>query len=666
MLLFLETCVCQNIVVVFHEFFIPSSIFAFWHQGLFCFVELYLKLVSFLALIRFVWEMPEKVAVSQKQWILSSPMHQWRFGVLTALVFIGMVAVWSIDGCTIKNLVEAWRLQKERFVLIRNANVTQIVGNHTSLATSNPLAHIQFLNLTSQIPEANLSATYKTHKGANFTSQHSNYSAQRPPGVVLSKELVWLSAELEPNLTTKLLARWLAPGGERCKDWRTVAISIPGLDDKNGSFVELSAGEIHEFVFHALDESGKFRCSGGDYFETDLSGDSWKSRPLVKDFDNGSYSVSLQVHPDFAGLYNLSVILLYRHFEGLRFSPGRFVFDKQMIHVPVRFSRGKVTLPALKTCQMSDFDRNVWSGRWTRHGKNDACEISYDGRYRCLPADFPCQSPWCDGALGKIESNGWVYSTHCSFRIFTGDSAWNCLKDRWIFFWGDSNHVDTIRNMLNFVLDLPDVHSVPRRFDKRFSNPRNASQTVRITSIFNGHSNDTMNYQGLDSLREEGFRNLLKKFFSESTVPDTMIMNSGLHDGVHFHNIRGFAQSATYAASFWKEVMESVKERGLVVPRIFYRNTVSTGGYARSLAFNPSKMEAFNGVLLDQLRQAGLVSGVIDNFDMTNPWHFDNRCNDGVHYGRAPLKMKWRDGQIGHQYFVDLMLGHVLLNAMCV
>ena len=71
------------------------------------------------------------------------------------------------------------------------------------------------------------------------------------------------------------------------------------------------------------------------------------------------------------------------------------------------------------------------------------------------------------------------------------------------------------------------------------------------------------------------------------------------------------------------------------------------------------------GVVLEKLKQSGVVSGVIDNFDMTFPWHFDNRCNDGVHYGRAPAKMKWRDGQIGHQYFVDLMLAHVLLNALC-
>nr|KYP58185.1 hypothetical protein KK1_004478 [Cajanus cajan] len=262
-------------------------------------------------------------------------------------------------------------------------------------------------------------------------------------------------------------------------------------------------------------------------------------------------------------------------------------------------------------------------------------------------------------------SNGWVYSTHCSFKLYSAESAWNCLKNRWIFFWGDSNHVDTIRNMLNFVLDLPEIHAVPRRFDMNFSNPKEPSQTVRITSIFNGHWNETQNYLGLDSLRDEGFQDLLRKYFSEDTIPDTVIMNSGLHDGVHWRNIRAFSAGADYAASFWGDVMKAVRQRGLAWPRVFYRTTVATGGYARSLAFNPNKMEVFNGVLLEKLKQAGVVSGVIDNFDMTFPWHFDNRCNDGVHYGRAPAKMKWRDGEIGHQYFVDLMLAHVLLNALC-
>ncbi|KAF5752306.1 hypothetical protein HS088_TW01G00214 [Tripterygium wilfordii] len=651
--------------------------------------------------------MPEKGVILQfpNSWTLrSSPFLQWRLPILTAFVLVAMVVVWSIDGCTIKSFIETRRF-KQDYVPVRSntptKNLTETAENSTPSATniqvnlarkpSNVTNETQFIDYrpisvqnSSGFEDFEVSTNVTKFSDFNPVSVQNSTGFSQSPLVstnvtevkdyrpvsaqnssVFSRnpQVLWLSDELEPNLTANLLSRWLAPGGEPCRDSRTVQISVPGLD--GGDLVKLSAGDSHEFVFQALDESGNARCLGGDYFETDLSGEAWKSRPVVKDFGNGSYSISLQVHQDFAGDYNVTIILLFRHFEGLKFSPGRFAFDKELRRIPIRFIRSETLLPELQICQKSDFNKDVWVGRWTRHGKNDDCQISNDGRYRCLAPDFPCQSPWCNGSLGLLESNGWVYSTHCSFRLFSSESAWNCLRNRWIFFWGDSNHVDTIRNMLNFVLDLPDIHSVPRRFDMNFSNPRDPSQTVRITSIFNGHWNETGNYQGLNSLQDEGFRNLLWKYFSEATVPDTVIMNSGLHDGVFWHNIRGFSHGAEYAVSFWKEVMDSVRQRGLVVPQIFYRTTVATGGYARTLAFNPNKMEAFNRVVLDKLKQAGLVSGTIDDFDMTFPWHFDNRCNDGVHYGRAPLKMKWRDGEIGHQYFVDLMLAHVLLNTLC-
>ncbi|KAB1214253.1 hypothetical protein CJ030_MR5G023166 [Morella rubra] len=608
--------------------------------------------------------MPEKAGNSLPLNLLiprSSPLLHWRFGVLTVLVFVGMVVVWSVDGCTMKSFLEGWRLRQD-YITTKNTRPANLSQTHQSslLKTSTVLAN-ETQNQTS-IPNH-----FNIHIPEPLSVQNSTGVPQKPAQTTLHHKalpsLRWVSAELEPNLTSNLLARWLAPGGEPCKDSKTVQIAIPGLD--GGKLIDLSAGEIHEFDFQALDESGNPRCLGGDFFETDLSGDSWKSRPLVKDFRNGSYSVSLQVHPDFAGDYNLTIILLFRHFEGLKFSPPRFVFDKELRKIPIRFYRTLVQLHELQTCEKTDFSTDIWSGRWTRNGKNDDCPVGNDGRYRCLAPEFPCQRPWCSGSLGLLESNGWVYSAHCAFRLFLPDSAWNCLKNRWVFFWGDSNHVDTIRNMLNFVLDLPEVPSVPRRFDMNFSNPKDPTQSVRITSIFNGHWNEMGNYEGLNSLQDEGFRILLKKYFSEDTVPDTVIMNSGLHDGVKWRNFRAFCAGADYAASFWKEVMESVKQRGLAVPKVFYRTTVATGGYARSLAFNPNKMEVFNWVLLEKLKRAGVVSGVIDNFDMTFPWHFDNRCNDGVHYGRAPIKMKWRDGQIGHQYFVDLMLVHVLLNALC-
>ncbi|KAJ6725399.1 CYTOCHROME P450 FAMILY PROTEIN [Salix purpurea] len=618
--------------------------------------------------------MPEKG--DSQSWIFhrSNFVLQWRLHVLAAFVFLGMVIIGSIDGGTIRSIVESRRSTKQYLTKKTHTqhpftNLTQqqeILRNFSAITkngtTSTPLAQESndkkpltqnpLMNLTRQQETLqNFSTVTKNGTTDTYTrvppssnmvlnnnenvSFAQNYSDGVLENLVSGRNgsdgsVKWLSTELEPNLTENLLSRWLAPGGEPCRESRTVEIVIPGLDGKD--LIELTAGDSHEFRFQALDESKNLVCSGGDYFETDLSGEAWKSRPLVRDFGNGSYSILLQVHPDFAGDYNLTLILLYRHFLGLKFSPWRFVFDKQLRKFRIKFVKGGTRLPKIGTCEKSDFNRDLWLG---------------------------------SGSLGMLESNGWVYSSHCSFRLFSADSAWNCLKNRWVFFWGDSNHVDTIRNTLNFVLDLPQISSVPRRFDLNFSNPKDASQTVRITSIFNGHWNETMNYEGFNSLMDEGFRSLLKKYFSEDTVPDTIIMNSGLHDGVHWRNLRAYSEGAGFAASFWKEVMDSVRQRGLAVPRIFYRTTIATGGYAKSLAFNPNKMEAFNWVALDKFRRAGLVSGVIDNFDMTFPWHFDNRCNDGVHYGRPLAKMKWRDGEIGHQYFVDFMLAHVLLNALC-
>ncbi|WCJ23672.1 hypothetical protein M5689_005686 [Euphorbia peplus] len=617
--------------------------------------------------------MPEKLGIvpPPSPWLLrSNPLLQWRFHLLTVLVFIGMVTIWSVDASTVKDFIESWRFKQQYLgeKLFKPPNLAhedqipqRVLPQPSYSLVNNSIVAQNFTDGNLQISSVNTDEKEKEkeeEEEARVSPEPNIAPTQNYP-----VESEWLSTVLEPDFSVNLLSRWLAPGGSPCKDSPTADIVVFDLDGHDS--IELAAGKTHEFVFQAVDESGNRRCSGGDYFETDLSGEWWKSRPLVKDFGNGSYSFSVQVHPDFTGDYNLTVILLFRHFEGLKFSTTRFVFNKELRKVQIKFVKSNYELPKLELCEKSDFGKDLWTGRWTRHGKNDDCRISNDGRYRCLSRDYPCRNPWCDGSLGALESNGWVYSSHCSFRLFKGDSAWNCLKNRWIFFWGDSNHVDSIRNLLNFVLDLPEIKSVPRRFDMHFTNPKDASQSVRITSIFNAHWNETLNYQGLNSLRDKGFRDLLKKYFSEETVPDTIIMNSGLHDGIFWQNIRRFSGGVDYAVSFWNEVMESIKQRGLVPPQIIYRTTIATGGYARELAFNPSKMEAFNWMVLDKFRKAGLITSVVDNFDMTFPWHYDNRCNDGVHYGRAPAKMKWRDGEIGHQYFVDLMLVHVLLNVLC-
>ncbi|KAK4425732.1 hypothetical protein Salat_1767200 [Sesamum alatum] len=596
--------------------------------------------------------MPEKAA--NFAWVLRSTNTMvlgWLKMILMVGTFLGILIVWRIDGF--------------------NANIFQKGFLVMKLKDSEILSQQQAdLNLTHQTPakthENNLDSTLDPINLAQFCPQVPENLTKNQASNSTSTPIVlpWISAEFEANYSSNLLTRWLTPGGEPCKDSRTVDIRVLDLDGNNN--IELSTGDVHEFVFQALDDSGMPHCLGGDYFETDLSGEKWKSRPPIRDLGNGTYTFSLQVHPDFAGDYNLTIILLFRHYEGLKFSPARFVFDRVLRVVPIKFHKSASQLQEIRQCKKSDYSKDVWSGRWTRHARNDSCPISDDGRYRCQEPSFLCQHPWCDGPLGLLESNGWVYSTHCSFKLFSTEEARNCLNNRWIFWWGDSNHCDTIRNILNFILDVHDVLVVPRVFDMNITNPRNPSQVVRFTSIFNGHPNATGNYQGLNSLINPEYRQMLKGYFSQDVIPDTIIMNSGLHDGVYWSNIRSFVGGANYAATFWAEVVKEVRERGVVPPEIIYRTTVATGGYARSLAFNPHKMEAFNGIVLDKLRQHGVLDKVIDDFDMTYPWHYDNRCNDGVHYGRAPLKMKWRDGQIGHQYFVDLMLGHVLMNALCI
>lgn len=614
--------------------------------------------------------MPEKAANFAWFFRPSNPMVNGWFKVLVMTVLLGILVVWSIDGLFLGSL-------QRDFLLLRFNNSKRLTQKFKDLSFDDvprlrPSSGKPSQNLSDTLmdvvrtpeilPPAPLLSIGKQLNSSNFSNpvlNESNYQRDLAEPLILS----WISAELEANYSSKVLSGWLAPGGEPCKDSRTVDIRIPGLDDQHT--IELSTGDIHEFRFQAVDDSGNPHCQGGDYFETDLSGETWKSRPPIRDLGNGTYTFSLQVHPDFEGTYNLTIILLFRHYEGLKFSTERFVFDRVLRVIPIKFQKSSARLLEISQCKKSDFSRNVWSGRWTRHAKNDSCTISNDGRYRCQEPQFPCQHPWCDGPLGVLESNGWVYSSHCSFKMITSEEAWNCLSNRWIFWWGDSNHCDTIRNILNFILGFTEITFVPRRFDMNITNPKNPSQVVRFTSIFNGHWNDSNNYLGLNSLINADYRELLKGYFSQEVVPDTIIMNSGLHDGIYWPNIRRFIKGADYAATFWAEVLEGIKRRGVVPPEVIYRTTVTTGGYARRLAFNPQKMEVFNGVVLDKLRKYDIVARVIDDFDMTYPWHYNNRANDGVHYGRAPIKMRWRDGQIGHQYFVDLMLGHVLLNALC-
>ncbi|KAK9161281.1 hypothetical protein Syun_007622 [Stephania yunnanensis] len=424
--------------------------------------------------------MPEK-GLNSAPLFISRPNNwwfSWRFSIWAVSVFLGMLFVWRIDTSAISNGVEAWR------------NRGDYLGLRPPLLTNSTQFHQHSLRPpNSTLPSQHFVSSNST---ILLSTPNDNSSVVEQVVPTHNNNLSWISVDSDPNFTSNLLSQWLAPGGEPCRDSKTSEIAIQNLD----SILQFYTGEVHELMIQALDGDGKPKCIGGDYFETDLSSQSWKSRPPIKDFSNGSYSIKLQVHPRFPGLYNLTIVLLFRRFEGLKLSPERFAVQKQLLNLSINFinfnSSSSPTIPQLHQCRRTDFARQIWSGRWTRHARNDNCRIDRDGRFRCLDGHHKCEKTWCYGSLAAIESNGWVYSAHCSFMVFSQLQAWNCLRNRWIFFWGDSNHVDSIRNMLNFVLGLPHIKSVPRRFDTNFTNPFNPSQSVRITSIFNGHYNDSL------------------------------------------------------------------------------------------------------------------------------------------------------------------------------
>ena len=99
---------------------------------------------------------------------------------------------------------------------------------------------------------------------------------------------------------------------------------------------------------------------------------------------DGSYSFRLQVAPRFAAReFRLTIVILYRSWEGLKFSSSRFKYRAELRRIRLLFRPdNNAALPALETCRAADFSRDAWSGRWTRLAKNDSCEdVDAAGRY---------------------------------------------------------------------------------------------------------------------------------------------------------------------------------------------------------------------------------------------------------------------------------------------
>ncbi|KAJ7521674.1 hypothetical protein O6H91_19G063100 [Diphasiastrum complanatum] len=473
--------------------------------------------------------------------------------------------------------------------------------------------------------------------------------------------------------TSRLLNQAVENGTRECHHIKTTRASIFGLPSpSHGGGIQLETDQVHEFTIVSYSENGSRRCNGGDFYETDLSGPRWKSRPFITDLGDGSYVVKLHVHSQFTGMYTFKAILLFNNLHGLDLKPDHWVLAQELISLRIQFTapiHGVSTglsnnLRSPRSCSKEDFNVRAWQGQWTRTKWNESCDADSKGRYRCMNVTDQCEAPWCDGPIAGLESNGWSYSAHCSFHLWTKEEAWDCLQGRWLYFWGDSNHQDTIRNLLNFILGMNNG-ILARTFDQSFANPTNTSQSLHITSIFNGHPQEFGDDMGLSSLDDPFYRQQVQRFFNKDGIPDVLVLNSGLHDGNRFAHLADFVDASKKASLFWESLYKNATTSGGLHPPpvVVFRTTVAPAGKSRRMPSNPHKMDVFNRILVEKMSEK-LPIRVVDAFDMSFPWHYDNRYSDGGHYGRPPALSPWF-GQQGHWYFVDVMLAHVLLNAIC-
>ena len=125
------------------------------------------------------------------------------------------------------------------------------------------------------------------------------------------------------------------------------------------------------------------------------------------------------------------------------------------------------------------------------------------------------------------------------------------MNNRWLFFWGDLTNIDTIRNLLFFTLGVPleERDALTRHFNESFINPKDRSQCVRITQFWNGHWSISQGHLGLKTLTLKEHRDLLTSFFDGSVVLDTVLFNSGLHDGRYSRRLDQYVVGADYAIS---------------------------------------------------------------------------------------------------------------------
>ena len=212
--------------------------------------------------------------------------------------------------------------------------------------------------------------------------------------------------------------------------------------------------------------------------------------------------------------------------------------------------------------------------------------------------------------------------------------------------------------------------------------------------------------QGLTVVHNQGWRGrhsaLLGPWAPSGMGPDVLLVNSGMHDGMRFSlNLDSFRDYALYmeesAPEWWGALRDMASGgRAACAPRMVWRSTYAPAGSHRTKRSNPQHMEVFNRMAAMSIRArdgerewgggGGEVEGAvppmpppavargsggacrrpqqgarrhwdfIDAFDMSFPWHHDDKSSDGGHYGRHFA--------VGVDN-VDRVMIQALLNGLC-
>ena len=472
-----------------------------------------------------------------------------------------------------------------------------------------------------------------------------------------------------------------------------------------------------DVTIHTMGRGGHRHCLGGDFFETELSNGMFKSRPKTVDNGDGTYTVRLLVPADAGGLlagrYRLRVTLLFTRYSGVTMWQGwkRDYFFKKPKELAVVFGAtcgdpptssaptlaGAGGAPAVTPlgdaeCGASfDFRAPEWAGFWLRAAPDSP-----------LPA---CRRPYCVGdvrrALGA-EADGWVYRLpSCYFRLYTPAEARGCLGGGWVHMVGDSNHQDTGRNLAHDLLGAPGLvkkgGALPRTFDVR-ARWEGRRGSFRVSNLFNGAPATMGNNVGMRGYDDAGLRAKHWSPFREVPPPTAFVFNSGLHDALYMPgrvwSPRRFARILDGALAFFGELLDAAAKGGGSSggsgdssgpssrggawrggggnssttspprgPLAIWHTTVAPAGVKnRRMPLNPQKIEIQNRMTTNALGGRFLV---VDVFDMTFPWHWNNQFSDGGHYGRPAWHRNKGGKLVGSTTFVDVMYCHVLAAAIC-